>query len=188
MRITGGIYRGRSIEAPPGRATRPTGDKVREAVFNMLAARGALEGAYAADLFCGSGALGLEALSRGAAHVTFVDNNRKACNAARSNARTLGVDKDCYAIRHSTLPRLPAFDAPLTLVFLDPPYGSAMIAPALEALIAQDLLRDDALIVCETGGKHDLSADLPEMFAIDREKHYGDTVVTLLAYHRCAGK
>ena len=187
MRITGGTYRGRSIEAPPGRATRPTGGKVREAIFNMLAARNGLENAVAADLFCGSGALGLEALSCGADYVTFVDNSRQALKCVSTNARALGIDDARYAIRHNTLPQLPAFASALTHIFLDPPYNKDVIGSTLEALIAQDCLRDDALIVCETGGTCEEIARWPDLLVKEREKHYGDTVVTLLAYHRYAG-
>ena len=154
----------------------------------MLAARDVLAQAMTADLFCGSGALGLEALSRGARHVTFVDNSKQALQTVRSNAGALGVDDDNNTIRHSVLPRLPALDAPLTLVFLDPPYETNLVTPTLEALNAQDRLVDEALIICETGGKCNACFDLPAMFSVEREKSYGDTMITLLTYQRLAGK
>ena len=185
MRITGGTYRGRRLQAPPGRATRPTGQKVREAVFTMLDARAALDGAVVADLFCGSGALGLEALSRGAAHVTFVDNSTQALGSVRDNCQTLGLGTDSYAVARAGLPRLPAFEARLTLVFLDPPYESDVLVPTLQALQENDALADEALLVCETNARNRAT---PDHFAIEREKRYGDTAVMLLAYHKVSGK
>lgn len=187
MRITGGTYRGRTLQAPPGRATRPTGDKVREAVFTMLDARDALDGSVAADLFCGSGALGLEALSRGAAHVTFVDNDPQALKSVRANCRTLGIEDSHYRIARTSLPQLPVFDAWLTLVFLDPPYESNSLGPTLQALAGNNVLAKGALIVCETATRHSPIADIPQHFLIEREKRYGDTAVTLLAHYRVSG-
>ena len=122
MRIIAGEWRGRQIEAPPGNATRPTGDRVRETLFSMLASRlGSFEDLRVADLFAGSGALGFEALSRGAASATFVESDAGAAAAIRRNAERLGASERARIIAGSalTLPRSEPFD----LIFADPPYA-----------------------------------------------------------------
>lgn len=131
MRIIAGQWRGRPLIAPPGDATRPTSDRAREALFSMLASRlGSFEGLLVADLFAGSGALGLEALSRGAAHCVFVENDRRAVDAIRSNIATLKASGEVLArgAEHAALP------APVDLAFLDPPYGSGLVLPVLAKL------------------------------------------------------
>ncbi|QAY78826.1 16S rRNA (guanine(966)-N(2))-methyltransferase RsmD [Sphingosinicella sp. BN140058] len=131
MRIIAGKWRGRAIAAPKGQATRPTSDRAREALFSMLASRvGSFEGLQVADIFAGSGALGLEALSRGAAHCVFVDNDRAALDAIRANLDALGGDGD---IRAGAAERIRLVQ-PLDLVFLDPPYGSGLALTALANL------------------------------------------------------
>lgn len=136
MRIIAGEWRGRTIEAPPGRATRPTADRVRETLFSMLASRlGSFEDLAVADLFAGSGALGLEALSRGAASASFVENDPKAAAAIRRNAERLAAGERVRILGGSALalPRAGPFD----LLFADPPYaegsGSAVIAAVLKS-------------------------------------------------------
>jgi len=136
MRIIAGEWRGRVIEAPPGQATRPTADRVRETLFSMLASRlGSFEGLRVADLFAGSGALGFEALSRGAAHATFVESHAKAVTIIRRNAEKLGTTDRIQILGGSALalPRSEPFD----LVCADPPYapgsGSAVVAAVLKA-------------------------------------------------------
>jgi 16S rRNA (guanine966-N2)-methyltransferase len=129
MRIIAGKWRGRAIEAPPGLDTRPTADRVRETLFSMLASRlGTFEGLRVADLFAGSGALGLEALSRGAASATFVENNRNAAAVIRRNAEKLAASVEVLGGSALALPRAVPFD----LILADPPYstgsGSAVIA------------------------------------------------------------
>ena len=134
MRIIAGKWRGRPIEAPPGVGTRPTADRVRETLFSMLASRlGDFEGLRVADLFAGSGALGFEALSRGAASATFVENNSKAAAVIRRNAEKLGVLANVLGGSALALPQSDPFD----LVFADPPYaagsGSAVVAAIAKA-------------------------------------------------------
>jgi 16S rRNA (guanine966-N2)-methyltransferase len=134
MRIIGGSLGGRHLRAPRGLATRPTGDRVREAIFNILGPPP--DAAKVLDLFAGAGGLGLEALSRGAAAATFVDQSAAACRAIDENARELGVESRVRVIRadvHRALPRLWAggrFD----WVFLDPPYAGDDLTRALGAL------------------------------------------------------
>jgi 16S rRNA (guanine966-N2)-methyltransferase len=131
VRIIAGRWPGRPIVAPPGRATRPTSDRTREALFSMLASRlGSFDGLKVADLFAGSGALGLEALSRGAAHCVFVETDRAAVEAIRTNLAALGAEGDILALsaEHARIP------GPLDLAFLDPPYRSGLAASTLARL------------------------------------------------------
>ena len=134
MRIIAGKWRGRPIDAPPGTATRPTADRVRETLFSMLVSRlGSFEDLRVADLFAGSGALGLEALSRGAGSVTFVENDSKAAAIIRRNAEKLGAPIQVLTGSALALPRSDPFD----LIFADPPYsagaGSAAVAAVAKA-------------------------------------------------------
>lgn len=136
MRIIAGEWRGRPIEAPPSLGTRPTADRVREALFSMLASRiGSFEDLRVADLFAGSGALGLEALSRGAASATFVETDASAASAIRRNAGTLAASERVRVIAGSAL-RLPQSE-PFDLIFADPPYskgsGSGVVLSVLSA-------------------------------------------------------
>jgi 16S rRNA (guanine966-N2)-methyltransferase len=154
VRIVAGIWRGRALIAPPGGRTRPTADRVRQALFDMLlhapwGGRDAVEGAQVLDVFAGTGALGLEALSRGAAHVTFIEHDRTALAALRANIAALHADRSC------TLLPLDARAAPsgheCGLIFLDPPYGHGLVECALQRLRAAGRIAPDALIVAETG-------------------------------------
>ena len=134
MRIIAGAWRGRAIEAPPGQGTRPTADRVRETLFSMLTSRlGSFEDLSVADLFAGSGALGFEALSRGAATATFVENDPAAAAVIRRNADKLGVNAQVLGGSALALPRSDPFD----LIFADPPYtegsGGAVVASVLKA-------------------------------------------------------
>lgn len=156
MRIISGVFKGRSIVAPQGQGTRPTGDRARQAIFNMLehaAWAPHLAGARVLDLFAGSGALGLEALSRGAAFCIFVETDADARGAIRDNVETLGLfGKTRIHRRDATdLGVMPAADgAPYNLVFIDPPYGKGLGEQALASLVAGGWLVD-ALIVFERG-------------------------------------
>lgn len=132
MRIIAGAWRGRALAAPPGRTTRPTSDRARETLFSMLQSRlGSFEGLAVADLFAGTGALGLEALSRGAASCTFVESDRAALGMLRANVARLGADARsdlrAQSVEHAGPPR-----APCDLVLLDPPYDSALAQLALD--------------------------------------------------------
>ena len=134
MRIIAGKWRGRTIEPPPGVGTRPTGDRVRETLFSMLVSRlGSFDDLRVADLFAGSGALGFEALARGAASATFVESDAKAAAMIRRNAKKLGVEAQVLTGSALALPRSDPFD----LVFADPPYsagsGGAVVASVARA-------------------------------------------------------
>lgn len=133
MRIIAGQWRGRPLAAPPGDATRPTADRTREALFSMLTSRlGSFEGLKIGDLFAGSGALGLEALSRGASSCLFVEQDRDAVAAIRTNCERLGVSRP--DIRQTSALALGPAPAPLDLVFMDPPYSTGAGEVALDKL------------------------------------------------------
>jgi 16S rRNA (guanine966-N2)-methyltransferase len=170
MRIIAGKWRGRRLMAPEGLATRPTSERAREALFSMLQSRlGSFEGLRVADLFAGSGALGLEALSRGAAHCTFVENDSRAVQAIRANVAALGAVAEVRqgAAEHARVPE------PVHLAFLDPPYGSGLAAAALAKLD----LAAGALLSVETGRNEDVAAPGLETEAV---KTYGKAKITLL--------
>ncbi len=184
VRIVGGNLGGRVLRAPPGAATRPTSEKVREAVFNILESSGSglsFAGAHVLDLFAGTGALGLEALSRGAAHATFVDSARSAVTAIRNNLRALGVadratvvagDAVVSAARHA-----PA--APWRLVFVDPPYRSDLATRAVAAL-PPDRLAADAVVVIEHD-RHNAPPDQVGSLLRTDQRRYGDTLISFFA-------
>jgi len=169
VRVVAGAYGGRRLKAPPGARTRPTADRVREALFSIL---GPVEGMRAADLFAGSGALGIEALSRGAVHATFVDSDRRAARAVQENLDALGarVVRDVVAWL-----RAAAGDEEFDLVLLDPPYSSAgrLGGPLSEHL--PGVLAPNAVIVSESDKRAPLELDLP----LASERVYGDTRVAI---------
>lgn len=149
MRIIAGMWRGRMIEAPPGPSTRPTADRVRETLYSMLKSRlGSFEGLRVADLFAGSGALGFEALSRGAAHATFVENDPNAVATLRRNAAKLdAADRSQINPRSAlALPPSEAFD----LVFADPPYAPGSGSAAAAVVMAAGWLRPGGWLAVET--------------------------------------
>ena len=169
MRIIAGKWRGRPIKAPPGQATRPTGDRTREALFSMLASRiGSFEGLRMADLFAGTGALGLEALSRGAAHCTFVESDRTALEALKANIATLGADATirAAAAEHFT-------GGPFDVVLLDPPYGTGLGQRALAGLT----LAPGGWASLETGKAETVAV---EGFIVEAERIHGKAKITLL--------
>jgi 16S rRNA (guanine966-N2)-methyltransferase len=157
MRIVGGTFKGRAIAAPPGRDTRPTGDRAREAVFNILAHApwsAGLEGRRVIDLFAGSGALGLEAMSRGASFALFVERDSAARGTIRDNIEALGLFGTTRIHRRDAtdLGSKPAgLGEPFDLVFLDPPYAKGLGERALAKLGPGGWISADALIVYECG-------------------------------------
>jgi 16S rRNA (guanine966-N2)-methyltransferase len=154
MRIVAGAWRGRSLIAPAGQATRPTADRVRQALFDMLmhapwAGRSVIEGAVVLDGFAGTGALGLEALSRGAAHACFVEADPAALRALRANVAACQATDRAEVVAADIL-KLGS-GPPATLVFLDPPYGQDLIPRALDRLSRMGRIGPDSLMVAETG-------------------------------------
>ncbi|HEX6741680.1 MAG TPA: 16S rRNA (guanine(966)-N(2))-methyltransferase RsmD [Sphingomicrobium sp.] len=149
MRIIAGEWRGRRLEAPPGRTTRPTADRVRETLFSMLASRlGSFDQLRVADLFAGSGALGLEALSRGAAHATFVESDPAAAAAIRRNADTLGAGNRMAIVSGSAL--FLDRSGPFDLIFADPPYAAGAGSDIVRAVLHSDWLAPGGWISVET--------------------------------------
>ena len=152
MRIIAGAWRGRALSAPPGDATRPTADRVRQALFDRLmhapwAGRAVIDSARVLDVFAGTGALGLEALSRGAAHATFLETGRAALAALRANVAACRAEGRCTVLAADVL--RPPLGRPCGLVFLDPPYGHGLVSPALAALRAAGWIAPGALILAE---------------------------------------
>ena len=174
MRVIAGDYRGRRLQAPAGAATRPTSDRVREALFSVLGDR--VHGARVLDLFAGSGALGIEALSRGAAEATFVDDAPGAIRAVKANLDMLGAEGE---VRRADVRRFlgsaRAVARQYDLVFLDPPYRLAgrlggELTAALPAVLAPG-----AVVVAESDRREPLELGLP----ILDERRYGDTLITI---------
>lgn len=168
MRVVAGSARGRTLVAPPGARTRPTTDRVREAIFNALGSRGGVEGEPVADLFAGSGALGVEALSRGAAHAMFVDRDRAAREAIRRNVESCGFGERATIVG-GTVERWLAGLSPgarFAVAFCDPPYAFDGWPALLEALPAD-------LMVAES----DRAVPLPDGWELVRDARYGGTWV-----------
>lgn len=167
MRIVSGDWRGRALKAPSGIATRPTADRVRQALFDMLiharwAGPEVVEGAVVLDAFAGSGALGLEALSRGAAQATFMENDRSSLATLRANIAACGAQDRCRVLAVDVL--TAPLGWPSGLVFLDPPYGAALVPQAMARLRASGWVAPCALVVAETG-RGDAPPALGELLA-----------------------
>jgi 16S rRNA (guanine966-N2)-methyltransferase len=173
------------LRAPTGAATRPTSEKVREAVFAILGANdGSLDGAHVLDLFAGTGALGIEALSRGAAHATFVDAARPAVAAIRSNLRQLGIEDRSTVITGDAV-ICAARQVPVTpwrLVFVDPPYRSDLASRAVAAL-PLDHLAGGAVIVIEHDRRNAPPDALGSLLRTD-QRRYGDTLISFFVAPR----
>ena len=177
MRIVAGEWRGRAIKAPPGDTTRPTADRTRETLFNMLASRlGSFEGLSAADLFAGSGALGLEALSRGCASCLFVEEDKRAVDTIRANVATLGAGTRS-AIQQASVMRLGPAKAPHDLILLDPPYGTNAGAVALDRLVRLGWIGPATWIALEVSAKEQV---VLRGVAADAERKVGKAKLLLL--------
>jgi 16S rRNA (guanine966-N2)-methyltransferase len=182
MRIVAGRFRGAVLAGPKGQDIRPTGDRVREAVFNILAhgIEGAqLEGARVLDLFAGTGALGLEALSRGAAYVHFVEDSAEARGLIRRNIEALGATGVTKIYRRDATKLGEAGTLkPFDLVFADPPYGKGLGGQALQSALAGGWLLPEAIAVAEE--RADAEFVLPPGFALVDQRVYGDTAIRFL--------
>jgi 16S rRNA (guanine966-N2)-methyltransferase len=177
MRIVAGEWRRRLLHAPPGDATRPTADRTRETLFNMLASRlGSFDGLAVADLFAGSGALGLEALSRGAASGLFVENDAAAIRALRANIAALRAQARCEVNAGSVL-SLTAARQPYDLLLLDPPYRSGAGAVALDRLARLGWIGDGTWIALETARDEPVQV---KALAIESDRTVGAARLTLL--------
>ena len=169
MRVVAGEFGGRRLVSPEGTATRPTTDRVREAIFNSLGSWGVLDGALVVDLFAGSGAVGIEALSRGAERCTFVERDRDALRALEQNIEALDIGGRCRVLRSDSTTVAKGLDA--DIVFADPPYDFDQWDQLLANLRA-------GLIVVESGRP----IDIPDPLVVARQKRYGRTWVTFLEF------
>ena len=186
LKIVGGKHRGRAIAAPAGEATRPTASRAREALFNILAhanwsgdGTSPLIEARVLDAFAGSGALGLEALSRGAVHATFLDNEATAIKLIGENVAKLGETAAAKVVRADATRPPPSREA-CDLAFLDPPYRSGLAARALTALAEAGWLKGGAIATVELANSEDLITP-PRFEAID-ERRYGAAKIMILRY------
>lgn len=179
MRIIGGEYRSRLISMPKGVEIRPTQDKVRESIFNILQD---LNNKTVLELFAGSGAFGIEAISRGASYVTFVDNNSRCVETIRENLDSLDIINAKYDIIKanalSVLPRLEKTGEKFDIAFLDPPYYKGLAKKCLINIDSYDILSRIGLVVVEHFRKDELPVDLRTLI-VEKERRYGDTVITL---------
>lgn len=179
MRIIGGEFKSRLISMPKGVDIRPTQDKVREAIFNIL---GDMAGKRVLELFGGSGAFGIEAISRGARHVTFVDNNSRCIGAITANLESLEIDNSrCDVIRADALkvfPKLLRRDEKFDIIFMDPPYYRELAKKCLINADSYDILSPIGLIVVEHFKKDILPTGLKTLL-FNQERRYGDTVMTI---------
>lgn len=186
MRIIAGEFRGRLLKAPKGEGTRPTTDRVREAMMSTVHSAHGFDGAVVLDAFAGSGALGLEALSRGARSVQFYERSGEALRALSSNVAALGLDaRRARVAKADVLKSVPYGRPPFDIVFLDPPYAfeSATVLDLVSALRARSALADDAVVVYEhaaaSNGAVDEASAARDLLLAQRKK-YGDTVVDVL--------
>ena len=178
MRVVGGEYRGRKLDSPSNNDIRPTSDKVRQAVFNMLNSRGLVVDSVVIDAFCGTGALGIEALSQGASHAVFFDKSKQSYQLARDNIQSFDLHdvstlyfKDCTAVSEK-----PDDIEQASLVFLDPPYHKELIPQAIGNLVEKNWIELEAMFLMEMAKDEDVICPLID---IHHEKIYGDTKVLL---------
>ena len=183
MRIVAGKFRGKTLLSPTDETIRPTADRVREAVFNILASRmsgPSLDGKRVLDLFAGTGALGLEALSRGATNVVFVDNGAEARGLIRDHIEAFGAGGTTKLLRRDATDLGPAGTIrPFDLIFLDPPYGKGLGEGALISARIGNWIAPGAVIVLEESS--DVALALPDGFAVDDRREYGAAAVHFIS-------
>ena len=178
-RIVAGVHGGRRLATPPGRSTRPTSDRVREALFSTLDTMTSLDGCRFADLYAGSGAVGLEAASRGAAHVLLVESDARAARTARENVAALGASAaKVVTARVAQVLAQPPTDAPYDVVFADPPYPAtdAEVGAMLVALVGSGWLADGAVVVVERSSRT-APPRWPPGVAAQQSRRYGETTL-----------
>lgn len=176
MRVISGTARGRRLKELQGMETRPTTDKVKESLFNIIQFE--IEGRRVLDLFGGTGQLGIEALSRGAAHCTFVDQRREAAALIRENLKATGLSQQAKVVQGDSLSFLSSCREKFDVLFLDPPYHTDLIARALELAAKIDILSEHGIIICETMAQR----QLPELnfpYQWGREYRYGQIKLTI---------
>ncbi len=185
MRIVSGTFKGRRLASFKGMDIRPTSDKVREAIFNILPREFTFKKVL--DLFAGTGAMGLEALSRGALDATFVDSGSEAISLIRKNMESCGAEARVFKSSvHASLKQFARKGEKFDLIIIDPPYDSTLLSEALEAIDRDSLLEAGGVIVAETTKRAPLKADFSGLEVFD-ERKYGDTAVYFLK-HKAAGE
>ena len=180
MRIITGSAKGITLKTLEGDATRPTAERVKEAVFSMI--QFDIEGRSVLDLFAGSGQMGLEALSRGAASATLVDKSRDAIAIIRNNATKTKLEDKCTIYQADYLDFIRRFSGKqYDIVFLDPPYALKMYKPALDAMLKASILKPTTLIICESGEDTVFEGDteLASKFVIEKQTRYSKTYITI---------
>jgi 16S rRNA (guanine966-N2)-methyltransferase len=184
MRIVGGTHKGRALAAPSGRETRPTSDRVRETIFNILVHSidsFDLSKISVVDVFAGTGALGLEALSRGAKHATFIDSSRRALDIVKKNSTALNEWRNTTLLKVDATHFLPpprASKAPCGLAFLDAPYGQELSLPALLGIVNKGWVKSGAIVIVEIAAKEEI--DIPRQYEHLDERTYGAARVLTL--------
>ena len=179
MRVISGTARGRKLKELQGMETRPTTDKVKESLFNII--QFDIEGRRALDLFGGTGQLGIEALSRRAGGCTFVDQRREAAALIRENLRLCGLSDHARVVQGDALSFLASCREKFGLIFLDPPYGTALLEQSLEAIVRFDILSEHGIIICESAADR-LLPTLSSPYEMGREYRYGK--IKLTVFHR----
>ncbi len=176
MRIISGIRKGLKLKSPEGMNTRPTTDRVKESVFNLLQFQIPCDAVL--DLFAGSGALGIEAISRHCGHATFVDQNRQAVALIQENIGTAHFQESATVICKDALSFLMDCDTSFDLIFLDPPYNMGFLDPVLQKIADKSLLKENGIIVIESEENGEVVDT--SLFSVRRVAKYGKTVITLL--------
>lgn len=187
MRIISGTARGTKLASFSGDQIRPTSDRVREALFSMLTSRlGGFSGRRVLDLYAGSGALSLEALSRGAAHAILVDAGRQAASLIERNARSCRLEDKISLVQGKVLDNLALLQQrrPFDLIFADPPYGQDLLTPTLTAISDLNLLAEDGIVCVEAASKETLPEQVGQLQCIV-ERRYGASRVALLTRALC---
>ena len=182
MRVITGIARGRRLKEPQGLETRPTTDRVKEGIFSSIQFE--IEGRRVLDLFGGTGQMGIEALSRGAAHCTFVDLRKEAVGIIRENLKLTGLEGQATVVQGDALAFLTRCREKYDVIFLDPPYASDLLKKAMETIPAIDIVTENGIIVCENGS----TTGWPEVeppYRLQKEYRYGEVRTAL--YRRLAG-
>lgn len=185
MRVIGGVYGGQRLTASSSSQVRPTSDKVREAVFDILEHRdwvragSVLKDARVLDACCGTGALGIEALSRGAAHASFADNAQSSLRTTHGNLAGLSIPPERFHLIRTDILKIPPAAQPCQLIFLDPPYRQDIPARVLPVLMRQGWLADGAMVVVETAALETLP--LPPGLELRLDRRYGDTRIHIIS-------
>jgi len=177
LRVISGSARGKKLISPVGNDVRPTLDRVKESVFNMIAF--SVADAYVLDLFAGSGALGIEALSRGARKAVFVDKSDDSLNTVKKNLSLTSFSDKSHCVHANFISYLKKCDEQFDLIFLDPPYADGLLDEAIHLIHEKNLLKDGGFIICESDGEPCFEPDRT-LFEVHRKKRYGRVQILLL--------